>query len=138
MAVWARLSGNEAVSNGDAIPLGTVQRFGRGSTLEGGAVSLNDECAVFLVVASFTGTLAEAGQFEVQATVGGQPLAGASASQAAAAAGTLVNVDFPFLVATGGGCNAVPVSVGFTYTGDVDATVTDASVTVTRIMVKDC
>lgn len=138
MAIWARVAGTVDVEEGDPIPLLVSQRFGRGSTLDGGSLSLNEECATYLVVASFTGTLTAAGQFGVQATVGGQPLAGAEASQAAAAAGTLVNVAFPFLVATGGGCNAVPVNVGFTYAGDVEGTVTAGSVTVTRIMVKDC
>lgn len=138
MAIWARVAGTVDVEDGDPIPLLVSQRFGRGSTLDGGSISLNDECSTFLVEASFTGTLTAAGQFGVQATLGGQPVSGAEASQAAAAAGTLVNVSFSFLTSTGGGCNAVPETVGFVYTGDVEGTVTSGSVTVTRIMVKDC
>lgn len=138
MAIWARVAGTVDVSEGDPVPLLVSQRYGRGSTLEGGGLSLNEECATYLVAASFTGTLTAAGTFGVGATLGGQALSGASASEAVAAADDLATVAFTFLVSTGGGCNAVPESVGFVFTGDVDGTVESGSVTVTRIMVKDC
>lgn len=138
MAIWARVAGSIDVDDGDPIALSVSQRFGRGSTLGGGGVDLNDECATYLVVASFTGELSAAGEFGVTATLGGQALAGASASQAAAAADTAVSVSFPFLVSTGGGCNAVPQALGFSYSGDVPGTVLGGNVTVTRIMVADC
>ena len=57
MAIWARVAGSIDVEDGDPIALSVSQRFGRGSTLGGGGVDLNDECATYLVVASFTGEL---------------------------------------------------------------------------------
>ena len=128
-AIYTANTTAAALDAGSIIPLGnTVRRFGCAVRQDGNAIALQGQ-GYYLITVSATLTATAAGSLSLTAQKDGVPVIGATASEAAAAAG-VVNLSVTFLARNLCGCDSSLISF---VLGGGTATVNNVAVTAVKL-----